>query len=85
MHVHQGAQLVHLSWSYTGSELMLFDIIGRISVWSIPSMAHINRLVPTRQCVVDPEDNLSAVVGMMWLHHERHVSIKLGHRSFNFG
>lgn len=71
--VHSGHQLVHLSWSHSGTELAIVDIYGQISIYTIMRMAPINRLGVVRRCVVDPEDNLSGVVGMMWLYTDKVV------------
>lgn len=64
--VHDGGDIVHLSWSHSGSELAVVDLLGRISVFSI--FITMNRLNSSRRCILDPEDHLGAVVGLMWLH-----------------
>ena len=56
-----------------GNELAVVDIYGRISVWCAQFMPVINRLALMRRCISDPEDNLSAVIGIMWLHNDRPV------------
>lgn len=70
---HNGNPLVHLSWSHSGNDLAVIDVYGRISIYSVMLMPPINRLSTTRRCVVDPEDNLSSVVGVMWLHNDKIV------------
>lgn len=69
--VHSEHQLAHLSWSHSGSELAIFDVLGQTSIFII-SIA-LNRLMVTRRCPVDPEDSLSAAVGLMWLNTGRMV------------
>lgn len=66
---HSGHQLVHLSWSHHGNELAIIDAFGQISIYSV--FIAINRLSLYRRCVPDPEDHLSAVIGMTWLHLDR--------------
>ena len=70
---HSDHQLVHLIWSHMGNELAIVDVYGRISVWSAQFMPVINRLALMRRCISDPEDNMSAVIGIMWLHNDRPV------------
>lgn len=70
---HHDRELVHLSWSHMGNELAIVDICGRISIYFVLQLPSINRLAVTRRCVSDPEDNLSAVIGLMWLHNDRPV------------
>ncbi len=71
--IHNRQELVHLSWSHAGTELAIVDICGRISIYTVMMMPPINRLGAIRRCVVDPEDHLSAVVGMMWLYNDKIV------------
>ena len=70
---HNDHQLIHLVWSHMGNELAIVDVYGRISVWCAQFMPVLNRLALLRRCVSDPEDNLSAVIGIMWLHNDRPV------------
>ncbi len=72
--MHTEHQLVHLCWNHSGAELAITDVFGRISVFVIPSA--LNRIVAVRSCKVDPEDSLSAVVGLMWLYTEKSVRFK---------
>lgn len=69
--LHLGQKLLHLCWNETGSDLAVFDASGRISILSIP--AALNSLGISRQTVVDPPDDGSQVVGMMWLNSNRAV------------
>ncbi|KAI9671992.1 MAG: mediator complex subunit [Trizodia sp. TS-e1964] len=68
-----GNRLVHLCWNHSGSDLAVVDSYGRISLFSV--VIAINRLAETRQFLNDPEDDLSAVVGMCWLNGERQFPI----------
>ena len=72
--MHSDHQLVHLCWNHSGAELAITDIFGRISVFVIANA--LNRIAAVRRCVVDPEDNLSAVVGLMWLHTAKSVEFQ---------
>lgn len=64
--------LVHLSWNQQGNELAVFDSVGRISIWSTLNVA-MGELVRPKKCVVDVEDQLSAVVGLLWLNPDKMV------------
>ncbi|KAI9783902.1 MAG: mediator complex subunit [Peltula sp. TS41687] len=69
--IHQGVQLSHLLWNQGRIlELAVVDVLGRISISNIVA---INRLAPSRLNISDQEDDLSAVVGMMWLNGESNV------------
>ena len=63
---HSDTSLVHLSWSHSGYELAIVDIVGRISIHMI--LLAMNRLTCTRRCIQDPEDDLSSPIGLMWLY-----------------
>ncbi|KAL8709289.1 MAG: hypothetical protein Q9225_007469 [Loekoesia sp. 1 TL-2023] len=67
--VHNGHPLKHLSWSHSGTELAVTDILGNISVFSL--LIAINRCTVSRRCVLGAEDNLSTIVGLMWLNQDR--------------
>ncbi len=73
--VHSEHNIVHLSWNHTGNDLAVVDIYGQISVFAIFFV--LNRLTVSRRCIIDPEDNLSAAVGFMWLNTERMVFSRL--------
>lgn len=82
--LHLGQQLLHLCWNETGSDLAVLDASGRISILSIP--AALNSLGVSRQTVVDPPDDGSQVVGMMWMNSNRAVRANLllsGIRAFS--
>lgn len=69
--VHSEHAIVHLSWNHTGNDLAIVDEYGQISVFTI--LIALNRLTVSRRCIIDPEDNLSALVGFTWLNTERMV------------
>ena len=69
--VHNEHQIVHISWSHTGNELAVIDLFGQISIYNV--FLAINRLTAMRRCALDPEDNMSAVIGMMWVYSDRWV------------
>jgi len=71
--VHNEHQIVHLCWGHTGNELAVVDVFGQISIYNV--FLAINRLTAMRRCTADPEDNLSAVVGIMWVYSDRWVCI----------
>ena len=73
--VHSDHRIVHLSWNHTANELAIVDIFGQISIYVV--LIVINRIHCARRCVVDPEDNLNAVVGLTWLNTDRMVYIQL--------
>ncbi len=70
---HNGIPLKHLSWSHSGTELAVTDILGNISVFSLAIA--INHCTVSRRCALGAEDNLSAIVGLSWLNQDRSVSI----------
>lgn len=72
--VHSDHRIVHLSWNHTANELAIVDIFGQISIYIV--LVVINRMHCARRCVVDPEDNLSAVVGLTWLNTDRMVCLQ---------
>ncbi len=60
-----GSQLVHISWSSLGSDLIVVDAAGRVFIFT--NGYALGRMQLTRASVVDQEDDLSGVVGMHWL------------------
>lgn len=74
--VHQGVQLCHVLWNQRTLDLAVVDVLGRISVFTI--VIAINRLAITRPNISDQDDDLGAVVGMIWLNTESTVVIILG-------
>ena len=68
---HSEHQILHLSWSHYGNELAIVDAFGQISIYNV--FIAINRLSLYRRCAPDPEDHLSAVIGLTWLHLDRPV------------
>ena len=71
--VHSDHQIVHLSWNPAGNDLAIIDVFGQISIFSV--LVALNRLNLSRECVIDPEENLSSVVGLKWLNPERPVQL----------
>lgn len=71
--VHDGHPLKHVSWSHPGSELVVADKLGNVSIYSL--LIAINRCSISRRCVLGAEDNLSTLVGLMWLNQERPLSL----------
>ncbi|KAL8869589.1 MAG: hypothetical protein Q9174_004164 [Haloplaca sp. 1 TL-2023] len=71
---HAGQVLKHLSWNHSGTELAVSDTAGNTSVYSV--LVAVNRCSVSKRCVLEAEDNLSAVVGLAWLHQDRSVSTK---------
>ena len=74
--VHSDHQIVHLSWNPignnpSGNDIAVVDVFGQISIFMV--LIPINRIHVSRKCVIDPEDNLSAVVGLKWLNTDRVV------------
>ncbi|KAL8968144.1 MAG: hypothetical protein Q9183_002599 [Haloplaca sp. 2 TL-2023] len=69
---HAGQVLKHLSWNHSGTELAVSDVVGNTSVYSV--LVAVNRCSVSKRCVLEAEDNLSAVVGLAWLHQDRSVS-----------
>ena len=69
---HNEHPLKHLSWNHTGTELAVTNVFGHITVYTVLML--INRCIVTRQSDLGVEDNLGAVVGLMWLNQDRSVS-----------
>ncbi|KAL8835573.1 MAG: hypothetical protein Q9170_003257 [Blastenia crenularia] len=67
--IHDGHALKHLSWSHSGTELAVTDALGNISVFSLHIT--IDRCIVSRRCVLGAEDDLSTIVGLMWLNQDR--------------
>lgn len=61
-----GGPLKHLCWSPTGSELAVIDSAGRVTILAI--FASLNKPSISRNCQVDPPDDLHKVVGCYWLN-----------------
>lgn len=71
--LHEGAYLAHLSWNHSGSDLAIVDVMGRISIFSI--IVAMNRMITSRSCLADQDDDLNAVAGLFWLNPERSVRL----------
>ena len=72
INAYKNSELVHLSWSPSGSELLVSDVHGRIAICTV--VVAINRLFVAKT-IGDQDDNLNALVGMIWLPAKRPVSI----------
>jgi hypothetical protein len=72
---HSLVQLVHLSWNEAGSDLAVVDSSGRISIYAISTA--VNNLTLQRPAILDPDDDGSQLVGMMWLNIDRSVETSL--------
>ncbi|KAI9885287.1 MAG: hypothetical protein M1823_002914 [Watsoniomyces obsoletus] len=68
---HEGHQLCHLAWNHSGAELAVVDVLGRIRIFQI--VVAVNRLLASRphDNLHHQEDDLGAVVGIVWLNTER--------------
>ena len=69
--VHSDHQIAHLAWNPMGKDIAIIDVFGQISTFT--NLIIMNHIHIARRCVIDPEDNLSAVVGFTWLNTERTV------------
>ena len=69
--VHNNVSLVNLSWNQLGNELVIFDSLGKISIFSITtSLCEFS--IP-KKCLLDVEDHLNDVVGLVWLNTDKPV------------
>ena len=68
---YKNSELVHISWSPSGTELLVSDVYGRIAICSI--VIAINRLYAAK-VLGDQDDSLNALVGMTWLPIKRPVN-----------
>ncbi|KAL8784654.1 MAG: hypothetical protein Q9195_008957 [Heterodermia aff. obscurata] len=67
--VHGNVSLVNLSWNQLGNELVIFDSLGKVSIFSITtSLCEFS--IP-KKCVLDVEDQLNEVVGLVWLNTDK--------------
>ena len=69
--IYKGRQLANLSWSPAGTELVIADEYGRLSVCSI--LIAINRLMVQKVWIGDPETHLNALVGSIWFNVKKMV------------
>ncbi|KAL9044109.1 MAG: hypothetical protein Q9214_002729 [Letrouitia sp. 1 TL-2023] len=67
--MHNGQSLKDLCWNTAGIELAVSDVCGRINFYSVVNAS--NRCNVVRLNVPSSEDNLSAIVGRMWLNSDR--------------
>ena len=69
---HGNTKVVHLSWDTSGTLLAVCDLRGRITIYTVAlANTAINRMSISRRCNVDPDDDLSTIVGLTWLPNER--------------
>ena len=69
--VHGNVSLVNLSWNQLGNELVIFDSLGKISIFNITtSLCEFS--IP-KKCALDVEDQLNEVVGLVWLNTDKPV------------
>ena len=69
--VHGNVSLISLSWNQLGNELVIFDSLGKISIFSITtSLCEFS--IP-KKCLLDVEDQLNEVVGLVWLNNDKPV------------
>lgn len=73
--VHSEYKIFRLSWNHIGNDVAVLDLYGQILVFTI--LIALNRLTVVRRCISDPEDNLGAVVGYVWLNIERMIFSRL--------
>jgi uncharacterized membrane protein YhfC len=71
--VHNDHPLVNICWGHSGAELAIVDVYGQISIYNV--FLAINRLNFVKRFTLDPEDNLSAVIGLMWVYSDRWVCL----------
>ncbi|KAG8533307.1 uncharacterized protein KY384_002090 [Bacidia gigantensis] len=62
-------EIVHLSWEGSREFLAVIDARGRTSIYN--SVFSVNRLRLIRNYTLDPADDLSSIVGLMWIQYER--------------
>ena len=72
--IYIGRELAHLSWNPTGNELAICDIFGRLCIFT--SLLHLNRISAVKGWMNDPEDDLNALVGMIWLNADRPQGVR---------
>lgn len=70
--LHGGVSLVNLSWNHQGSELAVFDCLGKVSILSVT--INLCEFAVPKKCVLDSEDNLNDVVGLLWLNTDKPVN-----------
>ena len=64
-----------------GGSPLVFDSLGKISIVTI--MFTLNEFTIPRKCVVDYEDHLNQVVGLLWLNTDKPVYYQQGY-AFNW-
>ena len=64
--IFQGRELINLSWSPSGQELLVADVHGRLSIFQV--RVAINRLAACKSWPPESDNHLNALVGIMWLN-----------------
>ena len=64
--------MVNISWNHQGSELAVFDCLGKVSILSV--IVNLCEFSVPKKCVLDVEDNLNEVVGLLWLNTDKPVN-----------
>lgn len=82
-----GSQMAHVSWSPSGVELAVIDVLGRVTIFS--SLLAVNRYRQIyTSSAIDAGDDLAAVVGSHWLgtsHSVGRLHSECWYMSLRFG
>lgn len=68
-----GSQVAHVSWSPSGAELAVIDVLGRVTIFSTLLAVNRFRQIHTSS-EFDAGDDLAAVIGLHWLALSHSVS-----------
>ncbi|KAF8474729.1 mediator complex, subunit Med16 [Kalaharituber pfeilii] len=71
--IHEGQQIVHISWNTMGTELAVIDVLGRVSFFSV--YMSVNVLQCAWGQLTDQEDDLGGLVGFWWLNSEKQHAV----------
>ncbi|KAK9453703.1 mediator complex, subunit Med16 [Dipodascopsis uninucleata] len=86
--VHEGAEIVHLCWSYYGIELAIVDSVGRLSIFAFNG--NLNQLKCIYKALL-PEDQFGETIsGFRWLNMNKPILIsnpvaRQENRQFHYG
>lgn len=69
--IYRGRELANLLWNPSGLELVVADVFGRLSVCTI--FIATNRLLVSKVWPNEPENQMNAMVGSMWLNIKKVV------------
>ena len=67
----QGRQLTYLTWNPNGTDLLIADESGRMTVIGVSNA--INRLTDIKLRPTDAEDTYNTLIGVVWLNSDRSV------------